>query len=113
MHPKGVIFTTEIIKVIPNYKGKKRHFYLQLKGKGKDLHLKADDPVMAVKWVEALTGLSDFYRGKKIFHWLDDRKDYKSDIDIRLYIMIMMEQESKLGSFIGTLNQLKIVFFIF
>lgn len=84
------------MQVIPSYKGKKSHFFLKLKGKGKDLHLKCDDYKEANKWVESLTGLSDYYRGKRIVDWIDERKDYKSEIDIRVTIMIMKEQESKI-----------------
>ncbi len=40
--PKGVTFITEILDVTNNYKGKKGHFFLKLKGDGKDLHLKCD-----------------------------------------------------------------------
>lgn len=94
--PKGVTFITEIIEVMPSYKGKKSHFFLKLKGQGKDLHLKCDDYKQSNLWVESLTGLSDYYRGKRIVDWIDERKDYKSEIDVRVTIMIMIEQESKL-----------------
>ena len=93
--PKGVTFITEITKVIPNFKGKPSHFFLKLKGTGKDLHLKCDDVNQTKRWVESLVGLSDFYRGKKIVDWIDERKDYKDEIDVRVLIMIMQEQESK------------------
>ena len=33
--------------------------------------------------------------GKKIVDWVDERKDYKDDVDPRIMLMIMCEQESK------------------
>jgi hypothetical protein len=39
-----VTYITEILDVTPNYKGKKGHFFLKLKGEGKNLHLKCDKP---------------------------------------------------------------------
>lgn len=88
-------FITEILQVTPNYKGKKGHFFLKLKGDGKDLHLKCDNTKDAERWVESLDGLSSFYMGKKIIDWVDERKDYKDEIDPRIMLMIMTEQESK------------------
>jgi hypothetical protein len=80
---------------VPRYKGKNSHFFLKLKGSGKDLHLKCDNIQEANKWVESLEGLSSWYMGKKIVDWIDERKDYKDEIDVRIVVMIMCEQESK------------------
>ena len=89
-------FITEILDVIPKYKGKNGHFFLKLKGAGKDLHLKCDKTQECNQWVESLEGLSCWYMGKKIVDWIDERKDYKDEIDVRIVVMIMCEQESKL-----------------
>lgn len=44
----------------------------------------------------ALKGLVEYYKGKKIFDFLDSRTDYKSGVDFRLMNIVMEEQESKL-----------------
>ena len=59
------------------------------------MHLKADNASLANQWVEALTGLVEFYKYQHIVDWLDVRENYKSRLDIRLYVNVMKEQESE------------------
>lgn len=58
------------------------------------MHLKVDKQNECDAWVASITGLTDFYRSKKIFEFLDERTDYKSEVDIRITVLVMKEQES-------------------
>ena len=80
---------------MPEYKKTRNHLYLKLKGHGRDIHLKIDkNKEEYAEWKEALLGLTKHYKDKQIFPYLDDRTDYKAEVDIRIKTMIMEEQES-------------------
>ena len=90
--PKTVVFINEITKLVPAYKKKKNHFLLELKGTN-NLHIKVDSMDDYQAWIEAITGLCEHYKDKKIFDWLDEREDYKTKIDVRIMNIIMAQQE--------------------
>jgi len=92
--PKGITFITELSTVIPEYKGKKNHLYLSIKGDSRDIHLKIDNTDQYRKWRDALIGLKSYYEGERIFDFLDPRLDYKEKIDVRILNLIMQELES-------------------
>lgn len=92
--PNCIIYVEEIVKVENNFKGKKNHFNIKLNN-DKSIHIKHDDFKIKEVWVQALLNLSNFYRSKKIGQFNQERQ-YKEDLDVKVFNRIMREKERKL-----------------
>lgn len=89
--PKAIVVIDEVEKVEKDYKGKKGHFSIKLKG-GKDVHLKHDDPTVANCWADAIIKLKEFYKNSP-FSSAEANRKWKDRLDPRIIQIISEELE--------------------